>query len=37
MDGGTRSISAFSTALMTTGKFGGRIGIVRDVTSERGT
>ena len=32
---GTRSISAFSTALMTTGKFAGRIGIVRDVTYER--
>ena len=29
---GTRSISAFSTALMTAGKFGGRIGILRDVT-----
>jgi PAS domain S-box-containing protein len=34
---GTRSISAFSTALMTTGTFAGRIGIVRDVTDQRGT
>jgi PAS domain S-box-containing protein len=33
---GTRSISAFSTALMTTGKFAGRIGIVRDITGSRG-
>lgn len=32
---GTRSISAFSTALMSTGKFSGRIGIVRDVTGPR--
>ena len=34
---GTRSVSAFSTALMTTGKFAGRIGIVRDVTDPQTT
>ena len=34
---GTRSLSAFSTALITKGNFDGRIGIVRDVTSDRGT
>jgi len=33
---GTRSLSAFSTALMTGGTFSGRIGIVRDVTPPRG-
>jgi PAS domain S-box-containing protein len=32
---GTRSVSAFSTALITSGGFAGRIGIVRDVTDER--
>jgi PAS domain S-box-containing protein len=32
---GIRWISAFSTALMTTGRFAGRIGIVRDVTEQR--
>src|SRR5688572_28277474 len=32
---GTRTISAFSTALMATGAFAGRIGIVRDVTGQR--
>jgi PAS domain S-box-containing protein len=34
---GMREISAFSTALMTSGKFAGRIGIVRDVTRPRAT
>jgi PAS domain S-box-containing protein len=33
---GTRWISAFSTALMTSGEFAGRIGIVRDITGRRG-
>jgi len=32
---GTRWISAFSTALMTSGEFAGRIGIVRDITAIR--